>query len=90
MTVLLNEWCIYTALYWVLLYTQSALQSCGGGGSLLNHHQCAASSTFVVNVSEYLTHISEYDDELFDTLTFDKVKHTTSQNLFFFDFLHIL
>ncbi len=33
----MNEWCIYIALYCVLLYTQSALQSCGG--SLLNHHQ---------------------------------------------------
>ncbi len=39
----MNEWCIYIALYCVLLYTQSALQSCGeGGGSL--HHQCAAST----------------------------------------------
>ncbi len=27
----MNEWCIYTALYCVLLYTQSALQSWGGG-----------------------------------------------------------
>ncbi len=43
----MNEWCIYIALYCVLLYTQDALQSCGGGGggwSLLNHHQCAAST----------------------------------------------
>ncbi len=39
---LMNEWCIYIVLYCVLLYTQSALQSCGG--SLLNHHQCAAST----------------------------------------------
>ncbi len=38
----MNEWCIYIALYCVLLYTQSALQSCGGG--LLNHHQCVAST----------------------------------------------
>ncbi len=38
----MNEWCIYIALYCVLLYTQSTLQSCGG--SLLNHHQCAAST----------------------------------------------
>ncbi len=38
----MNEWCIYIALYCVLLYTQSALQSCRG--SLLNHHQCAAST----------------------------------------------
>ncbi len=38
----MNEWCIYIALYCVLLYTQSALQSCGWG-SFLNHHQCAAS-----------------------------------------------
>ncbi len=38
----MNEWCIYIALYCVLLYTQSALQSCGG--SLCNHHQCAAST----------------------------------------------
>ncbi len=29
----MNEWCIYIALYCVLLYTQSALQSCGGGVS---------------------------------------------------------
>ncbi len=30
----MNEWCTYIALYCVLLYTQSALQSCvwGGGG----------------------------------------------------------
>ncbi len=26
-----NEWCIYIALYCVLLYTQSTLHSCGGG-----------------------------------------------------------
>ncbi len=38
----MNEWGIYIALYCVWLYTQSALQSCGG--SLLNHHQCAAST----------------------------------------------
>ncbi len=38
----MNEWCIYKALYCVLPYTQSALQS--WGGSLLNHHQCAAST----------------------------------------------
>ncbi len=43
----MNEWCIYRALFYcVLLYTQSALRSCGGGGvgSLLNHHQCVAST----------------------------------------------
>ncbi len=28
----MNEWSIYIALYCVLLYTQSTLQSCGGGG----------------------------------------------------------
>ncbi len=39
---LMNEWCIYIALYCVLLYTKGALQSCGG--TLLNHHQCAAST----------------------------------------------
>ncbi len=38
-----NKRCIYIALYCVLLYTQSTLQSCGGG-SLLNHHQCLAST----------------------------------------------
>ncbi len=27
----MNEWCIYIALYCVLLYTESTLQSCGGG-----------------------------------------------------------
>ncbi len=45
----MNELCIYIVLFCVLLYTQSALQSCGvgvggWGGSLLNHHQCAAST----------------------------------------------
>ncbi len=39
---IMNEWSIYIALYCVLLYTQSALQSYSG--SLLNHHQCAAST----------------------------------------------
>ncbi len=29
----MNEWCIYIALYCVLLYTQSSLQSCVGGVS---------------------------------------------------------
>ncbi len=43
----MNEWCIHIALYCVLLYTQSALQSCGGGGSPLNHHQCAASTWMI-------------------------------------------
>ncbi len=28
----MNEWCIYIAIYCVLLYTKSALQSCVGGG----------------------------------------------------------
>ncbi len=32
-------------LYSDLLYTQTALQSCGG--SLLNNHQCAASTTLL-------------------------------------------
>ncbi len=40
----MNEWSIYIALYCVLLYTQSALNHVGGGGSLLNSHQCTASS----------------------------------------------
>ncbi len=31
--VCMNEWCIYIALYCVLLYTQSTLQSGGGGVS---------------------------------------------------------
>ncbi len=30
----MNEWGIYIVLYCVLLYTQSALQSCGGGGGV--------------------------------------------------------
>ncbi len=30
----MHRWCIYIALYCVLLYTQSTLQSCGGGGGL--------------------------------------------------------
>ncbi len=35
----MNEWCIYIALYYVLLYTQRALQSCGGeGGGGLSIH----------------------------------------------------
>ncbi len=29
----MNEWCFYIVLYCLLLYTQSALQSCGGGVS---------------------------------------------------------
>ncbi len=39
----MNEWMMHLySAFCVLLYTQSALQSCGG--SLLNHHQCAAST----------------------------------------------
>ncbi len=38
-----DEWCIYIALYCVLLYTK-ALYNHVGGGSLLNHHQCVAST----------------------------------------------
>ncbi len=50
----MNEWCIYIALYCVLLYTQSALQSCvGGGGSLLNHHQWAASTWMMRRLPQY-------------------------------------
>ncbi len=30
----MSEWCIYIVLYRVLLYTQSALQSCGEGGGV--------------------------------------------------------
>ncbi len=37
----MNEWCIYIALYCVLLYTQSALQSLGGGGV----RSCLSSTT---------------------------------------------
>ncbi len=47
----MNEWCIYIALYCALLYTQSALQSCGG--SLLNHHQCAASTWMMRRQPQY-------------------------------------
>ncbi len=36
----------------VLLYTQSALQSCGGG-SLLNHYQCAASTWMMWRQPQY-------------------------------------
>ncbi len=47
-----NEWInkliIYIVIYCVLLYTQSTLQSCRGG-SLLNHHQCAASTKWMQN-----------------------------------------
>ncbi len=39
----MNEWMMHLySAFCVLWYTQSALQSCGG--SLLNHHQCAAST----------------------------------------------
>ncbi len=38
----MNEWCIYIALLLCIAIHPSALQSCGG--SLLNHHQCAAST----------------------------------------------
>ncbi len=55
LTSWMNERCIYLALYCVLLYTQSALQSCvcGGGGSLLNHHQCAASTWMMRWLPQY-------------------------------------
>ncbi len=44
----MNEWCIYyIALYCVLLYTQSTFYD-HGGGSLLNHHQCAASNWMII------------------------------------------
>ncbi len=43
----MNEWCIYIALYCVLLYTHSALQSCGGGGV----------STWVVYIVIYKMHL---------------------------------
>ncbi len=46
----MNEWCIYIALYCVLFYTQSALKSLGG--SLLNHHQCAASTWMIRRLSQ--------------------------------------
>ncbi len=36
MMIMMNEWCIYIALYCVLLYTQIALQSWGGGGGGLS------------------------------------------------------
>ncbi len=49
----MNELCIYIALYCVLLYTQIALQSCGGGLSLLNHHQCAASTWMMRQLPQY-------------------------------------
>ncbi len=39
---IMNEWCIYIALYSVLLHTQSTFTIMWG--SLLNHHQCAAST----------------------------------------------
>ncbi len=32
----MNEWCIYMALYYVLLYTKCTLQSCGGWGGGLS------------------------------------------------------
>ncbi len=41
----------YIALYYVLLYTQSTLQSYGG--SLLNHHQCAASTWMMRRQPQY-------------------------------------
>ncbi len=41
--VWMNEWMMHLcSTFCVLLYTQSALQSCRG--SLLNHYQCAAST----------------------------------------------
>ncbi len=40
---IMNEWCIYIALF-VYCCTPKALYNHGGGGALLNHHQCAAST----------------------------------------------
>ncbi len=45
----MNEWGIYIVLYCVLLYAKALYNHmCGGrGGSLLNHHQCAASTWMI-------------------------------------------
>ncbi len=40
----MNELCIYIGLYCVFLYIQSVLLYNHVGWSLLNHHQCAAST----------------------------------------------
>ncbi len=42
MNIWMNEWCIYIVLYCVLLYTQSALQSCGGLSSTNGCHRTMA------------------------------------------------
>ncbi len=57
----MNEWCIYIALYCVLLYTQSALQSCEGGVSpqpplVCSIHLDDASTWWLINTcSELVT-----------------------------------
>ncbi len=49
----MNEWCIYIALYCVLLYTQSDLQLCvcvcvcGGGGVIVRQPQYNGASALI-------------------------------------------
>ncbi len=69
----MNELCIYIALYCVLLYTQSSLQSCGG--SLLNQHQCAASTWIHLD--------SLYISELCTTFTDIKIQEEITYFWFF-------
>ncbi len=49
----MNELCIYIALYCVLLYTQSALQSRGGGLSSRKMH-VAVLSLAVISLGNYI------------------------------------
>ncbi len=40
----MNEWCTYIVLYSVYCTPKALHNHVGGGGGLLNHHQCAAST----------------------------------------------
>ncbi len=40
----MNEWCIYIALFVYCCTPKALYNHVGGGGSLLNHHQCVAST----------------------------------------------
>ncbi len=80
--VFMNEWCIYITLYCVLLYTQSTFTiTCvcvcvcvgwggGGDGSLLNHHQCAASTW---KMTENSVQVQKW--VLFHLLTVESLNH---------------
>ncbi len=70
--------------------TPKALYNHVGGGGLLNHHQCAASSTFVVNVSEYLTYIRIWLWGIWYFNLWQSQTHYQSKSVFLWLFAHFI